>query len=327
MNLPEIGPGLVLAIGKTNYRVGMCDAEGNLEEAPIIPTPSTAEEFFRESVGYLLHSAHNQGAKWGLIGVPGPVWEADDGDGRHDQRFRITNIPALSRKDGFDAVAEMAAIDPAVLDLADDPNYTLLDVNDGPLAAQAGARLFGAEHEYNIVGNVINGSGTGGAVVMRDQNFPGSGLFHSVPGRWEVGHSPYSLSFPTVTPEKLISGMGIAARCGGRSAEELAANDPIFLEVAHGMGKIIIDLGINAGAEMVVISGGIGIARQDDYEEGLLNVLDAFANSDNPMSDTVPEVRFPSPKLVDTYEMHGAPGVILSHLTSKKIGELIAAAP
>jgi predicted NBD/HSP70 family sugar kinase len=326
MVLTEVGEGLAIGVGATNYRTALCDIEGNIDEgrSELVPTPRSSDEFFALTASQILNAAHN-GSEWGVLGVPGPVKVTVTPGAKVYQNLRVTNIPALKRREGFDPVAEMIKADSAVERLIEDDGFTFLTVNDGDLAVQAAARLFGPNYDdghYNVVGDIINGTGTGGAVARRDRRFPDARLFHTDPGLWELGHDPDSLSFPSRTPETTISGQAIASHLD-KPVSELDATDPIFSEVAQGIAKLAVRLGIYAGAELVVISGGIGIGSQDYYRAELSRVLDSFAKSHNPMADKVPEIEYPDPKLADTYELHGARGAVRSHIVSLAIDELV----
>ncbi len=260
----------------------------------------------------------------GTAGAPGPVSVSVDSGDDVSQRVRVTNIEALSRKEGFDPIAEMVQADPAIHDLLESGEFTFLTVNDGDLAVQAGANLYGAG--YNTVGDAINGSGTGGAIACRDTRFEDQeAVFHPLSGPWEVGHTPHSLDFPSQTSETTISGIAIE-KSRGIPVEELDERDPAFLEVGTGLARVIINMGVLGGAELVVMSGGIGIGSQDTYKEELLRQIDRFANSTNPMADKTPVIKFPPKGKLQTYEMHGARKAILSHLTRRAIDSRIRAA-
>jgi predicted NBD/HSP70 family sugar kinase len=325
MKLPEVGEGLAFGVGASNYRTAVCDAEGNIENTFITPTPRTPEEFFAQTTRQTLNAAHD-GARWAVLGVPGPVKVQSHPDGLVYQNFRVTNIPALHRREGFDPTEEMVKADPAILELLHDQEFNFLTVNDGDLAAQAAAHLYGRpnfdDEYYETIADLINGTGTGGALVRRDTRFPNDNLFHPDPGLWEIGHSPISLLFPSRTYERTVSGPAVSNHLG-IPAEELTADDPVFEEVAHGIGRLVLDFGIYGGADLVVVSGGFAIGTQEYYKENLKRLLDRFANSHNPMADKVPDVKFVSPEMADTYELHGARGAILSHLTRRAIDQLV----
>lgn len=329
MNLPEVGEGIAFGIGKTNYRVGQSHEGGEIGEVTIVPTPRTPEEFFALTVRNLLVAAHN-GAEWAVMGVPGPVKTTTNPNGQVHQNFRVTQIKALSGRRGLDPVAEMVKADSASEELFGSDSFNFLTVNDGDLAAQAAAHFYGPSNfdreHYDVIADLINGSGTGGAVVRRDTRFPDANLFHPDSGLWEVGHLPISLAFPSRTLERTISGPAVEAHLG-KPTHHLEAKDEIFKEVAQGMGSGILNLAINAGAELVVISGGFAVNTQGDYKDELDRILTDFANSYNPMSDKVPEIRFVEPKICDDYELHGARGAMQSFLTRRAIDKLVTSAP
>jgi hypothetical protein len=322
MNVPDVGEGLALGVGESTYRFAMVGSDASVEatQRPI-DTPRTPGEFFHTTARWVLDAAQN-GAEWGVLGVPGPVSVEVNPDDSITQRMHLTNIPDLNPPEGFDPIAEMTNADPAVEELLDS-GFTFLTVNDGDLAALAAAKLYGKG--YEVVGDVINGRGTGGAIARRDLRFPHKDLFHPDPGLWEVGHTPASFDFPSQTPEAMISGLGIEKRFG-KPANELALDDPVFKEVAHGIGHRVIELAILGSAELVVISGGIGIKAQHGYRQELHRVLNEFRRSRNPMADRVPMIKVPPKRMADTYELHGARGAMVSHLTRRAIAQRILTA-
>ena len=325
MQLPEIGEGVAFGIGKTNYRVAICDEEGIRGESNIISTPETPDVFFKQTVEDLL-SAADEGARWAVMGVPGPVKVESHANGVVTQNFRVTQIPALSRDAGFDPIDSMILADPAADELFRSNDFTFLTVNDGDLAAQAAAHFFAddeGEPVYDVVADLIDGSGTGGAVVRRDKRFPGAKLFHPDPGLWEVGHHPISPIFPSRTIEKTISGPAIE-KLTEKPNEELDPNDPIFKEVAQGLGSVIInDFTLNAGADLVVISGGFAVNTQENYWYDLECILEDFRKSPNPMSDKLPDIEYVKSEACDDYELYGARGAMLSFVTRQAIDQLV----
>jgi hypothetical protein len=325
MNVPEVGEGLCFGIGGTNYRIAECDATGDVGASYKIPTPDNPEEFFGQAARTILDAA-DRGATWSVMGVPGPVSVEWDADGAVRQHMRVTNIPALRK--GFDPVAEMAKADPAAGRLLETGAFTHLTVNDGDLAAQAGAKLYGTTdaRKYNVVADLIDGSGTGSAVTRRDNRFPEANLFHPDPGLWEIGHNLIDSGFPGRTYERSFSGPALAQVCEVADAKDIDHSDPIWKEVGRAMGSLSLILAINGGAELVVMSGGIGIGEQKGYKDEMQRSLDLFASSHNPMADKVPDVQFVPPEMADTYEMHGARGAIVSHLTRRAIDQLVYSA-
>jgi hypothetical protein len=341
MKVPEVGEGIAFGIGGTYYREAECDVHGNVREnsVAVVKTPRTTAEFFAQT-GRALLEAHERGAEWAVMGVPGPVKVEVDAEDNVSQNFRITNVPALSRSEGFDPIAEMGAQDPATQRLIEN-GFVFLTVNDGDLATQAAAHLYGdidksnlpedlqectkTERKYDVIADLIDGTGTGGAVVRRDKRFPSTRLFHPDPGLWEVGHIPVIPGFSSRTYEKTVSGTAIEAHCG-KPAHELDTTDPIWEEIAHGLGGLVLNFAINGGAELVVLSGGTGIHGQENYKTDMSDMLHRFGKSRNPMADKVPDVRFAPRKIADTYEMYGAHGAVVSHLTTRAINQLVYAA-
>lgn len=318
MQLPKLGSGVAFAAGGTNLREALCDPEGNFDNSRLLAVPKTQAGFFGHTARVLLEAGYN-GATWGVLGVPGPVSVIVSPEDEVTQNLRVTNIPALSAKKGVDPIAKMIKADPAIADLLES-GFTFLTVNDGDLAVQAGAKLYG--EDYDVVADAINGTGTGGAVARRDKRFPRARLYHPDPGLWETGHEPSSHGFPSHTLETTISGSALEKHLG-RPLDELKGKHPIHNEVAHGLGMMVVRFGLYAGAELVVMSGGVGINAQDHYKDELNRVLDGFRESGNPMADKVPDVTFPPHDMADTYELHGAHGAILSHLTRRAIDQLV----
>lgn len=336
MNIPEIGSGVALGIGGTNYRVADCDPDGNVGDTFITSTPQTPDMFFGETARRLLDAAE-RGASWVVLGLPGPVrTKVDLGTGKVMQNIRVTNVRALSEKAnpaGFDPIAEMTKADPAIAELlAPDSGFTYLAINDGDLAVQAAAKFFASnlhgkpeEKQCDVVADLIIGTGVGGAIARRDGRFPKKNIFHPDPGSWEVGHIPLlSASYASHTYETTISGPALAKHCD-KKATEIAPDDPIWQEVAHGVGGLVLNFAINGGAELVVVSGGTGVNARASYYDALMRTLDMFATSRNPQADKVPEVAFVPKDKVDTYELYGAHGAVLSHVTRIAVDAAVTA--
>ncbi len=68
MNLPEVGQGLALGVGKANFRVAMMDEEGIMGRMSRTATPVTPEAFFGKTASMFLHAAYDEEATWGLLG-------------------------------------------------------------------------------------------------------------------------------------------------------------------------------------------------------------------------------------------------------------------
>lgn len=325
MKLPELGEGAVVGAGGTFYRFAMCDAEGEPGKLLKMPTPTSRQEFFGQTARLFLGAAE-KGATWGFLGVPGLADVEVDADGIVTQHVEVTNIPALHER--VDPVAEMAAADPAFGRLLGS-GFIYLSGNDAKLAALAGAKLFGTsdttpKKKYNVIADIIDGTGTGGGLARRDKRFPGLNLFHPDEGLWEVGHGPETLAYPTRTFEATISGTRLEKYCHeGEQPKDLDSNDPIWDEVAHGLGSLAVNFGIYGGAELVVLSGGVNIRRQKDYRDELERLLDRFERSRNPMANRVPDIQYVPVEMVDTYELYGARGAVLSHLTRRAIDQLV----
>jgi predicted NBD/HSP70 family sugar kinase len=237
--------------------------------------------------------------------------------------MRVTNIAALVK--GFDPIFEMTKAEPRFGRLIKDGAFTYLTINDGDLAAQAAARLYGTSEtkRYSTIAALINGTGVGSAVVRRDRRLPDTNIFNPDPGLWEIGHTPHTITVPQDTHETSISGSALEA-IKGQPTQNLEPSDPIWKKVAEAISTQIIHLGLYAGADLVVISGSNGIHGY--YESDMRRLLAAFAASQNPMADKLPAViivpREPR-NLTDAYELYGARGAIRSFIATRQINEII----
>ena len=324
MKVPQIGEGFAIGVGSTHFRAAGYDNNEEFVARTFekIDVPKTREEFFAATASRLLESAH-AGAKWAVLGVPGPVSVHVTDSGEVDQSFSITNIAGLNNSSGIDPIEGIISADSAADELFRDDEFNFLTINDGDMAAQAAAHLYAIYED--VVASEIDGTGTGGAVVRRDKRFKDQSIWHPDAGLWEIGHEPLSMVLPDVTIETLISGKGIEDRLGMK-AELLESNDPHFNTVAHMLGKLAFNFGIKAGAELVVISGGVGIGARSNYMNQLNDVLLRMRESKNPMSKKLPAVQIVKDSHADTYEMYGAPGAMRSWLIRRKIDELVAQA-
>ena len=320
--LPQLGPGIAFEAGATNMRMTQFETGGEMYGHPMImPTPKTPQELFALTGRQALDAAYD-GARWAVLGNPGPTTLEIDSNDNVTQRLRATNITALSDENGFDPIAEMIAADSAFEDLITSGEFTFLAANDGHLAAMAGARLFAGD-QYNVVADIINGTGTGGFVVVRDLDYPGENLFHPLSGKWEMGHLIKSLDEPTITPESTISGTALDGHFE-QKIRDMHPNHPVFKEIARGIANIAIVFGLTATPDLIVMSGGIAIEAQDKYRKKLEEALTSFAKSPNPMARLATQamIAFPPVEMTDTYELYGAPGTMRSHLALRAISQM-----
>lgn len=331
MKVPEVGAGVCFGVGGTSYRVGEIDKQGNVVDSYTVPTPDNPKEFFDQTLEVLLDAA-NRGATYAVLGVPGPVKVDVDEHDRVFQNFRITNVPALSRTEGFDPVGEMIHGNMPAQSLFNS-DFTFLTVNDSDLAAQAAAKLYGdtrpidglRPRTYNVVADLINGTGVGGAIVRHDPRFFPD-VYHPDQGLWEIGHNGLThLGSPEQTYERAVSGPALEERTGKSIKELDQSGDKIWQEVAHDMGNLALLFAINGGAQLVVVSGGNAIKAQRHIKDEMQRMLNKFAESSNPMADKVPDLRFVPRDLEDTYEMYGARGAVVSHLARRAVNRLVRA--
>jgi predicted NBD/HSP70 family sugar kinase len=321
----SLNAGSVIGIGATNMRLAMIGSDGSPGTIQKIGTPTTPEKFFTETARFFV-TAHENGARWGVMGVPGPTAVQIISKHETKQYMRVTNIPALVK--GFDPINEMSRADARFASLIDEGTFTYLTINDGDLAAQAAARLYGSSptKTYNTIAALINGTGVGGAIVRRDMRFPDLSLFNPDAGLWEIGHTPHAIGMPHHTHETTISGSALEA-ITGRPTQELTPSNPIWKKVAEAISTQIIHLGLYAGADLVVISGSNGIHGY--YEPEMRHLLETFATSLNPMADKLPRViivpREPR-SFTDAYELYGARGAICSFVTAREINDHVQTA-
>ncbi len=98
---------------------------------------------------------------------------------------------------------ELTRRDPAIGRLIED-DFIIVGTNDGDLAAHAAASVIG-EGKYGVVGDVILGSGVGGAVVTRDPD----GIYRPINLPFEIGHVVHG-DEPTESYENTFSGTALA---------------------------------------------------------------------------------------------------------------------
>lgn len=327
MRIPEIGPGIAVGIGATNYREIFLAPTGEPIGPEVrFPTPHDPDEFNAALARTMLY-ASEQGVGWGIVGNPGPAETIISNDGVYSSRMRVTNIKGLDMPKGFDPVSEMSRVEPAFGRLVD-AGFNLSVANDGNMAVLAASCLYAdglLGQQFDVVGSGIVGTGVGGALARRDPRFPALGVFHPDPGLWEVGHtlrSPFEFGD---TKERALAGPAIANRFH-LSADVLAPDDSYWEEFTGGVGSLALDLALLGGAELVVFSGGVASGRFDAYGSQLKAFMEDFRHSDNPMADRVPIIKI-APEKVEgvSFELHGAHGIVRSQLVQHEIDKLIAA--
>lgn len=298
-----------IGIGGTHFRRAIYD-RGELNGFLPRPTPTEPTAFFTE-VGRELLKAADQGAAYGVVGVPGAVFEETDEHGNRKQRLAcMPNVAGLS-KGAYYPLDEMSRIDPAVGRQIED-GFRVLFTNDGNLAVQAAIATL-AKGDEEVVADIIVGTGMGGALARRDRRFPRR-IFHAIPGSWELGHNIRRYHDPLDTEENDIAGPAIERRYGVK-AEELPKGDPALHYIAGRLALISANLGMNADAELVVFSGGVAIGRQEELESPVRSLLDRYRSSDNPSAARIPQdILFVPQEMEKEFELYGAQGVMRSHL-------------
>jgi len=260
--------GVVLGFGGSNARRAVSKA-GDISKFASVDTPKRPKAFFGWMGRQLLEAA-DAGAKWVVAGYPGPV----SPDGKLIGPFK--NIPGLKGA-RYDLAARLGAVDPAVGRLLASNEFTLVNVNDGNLAAHAATGRIGA-FKYSRVASLILGSGVGSGLVIRDPKY--STVYRvdeHIPA--EIGHIPLSAD-PADTFENAVSGTALArianARGFGEDSRSIPKDHHAWRSTGEMVGQMSTILGFMLGADLVVPCGGIGSGAQSEYDPHLQNMLDAF---------------------------------------------------
>ncbi|GAB4182978.1 MAG: ROK family protein [Wenzhouxiangellaceae bacterium] len=118
---------------------------------------------------------------------------------------------------------------------------------------------WGAGQGCSPVIYVTVGTGVGGGMVIGGN--PVSGLLHAEMGHMRVARLPGD-DFAGICPyhgdciEGLVCGPAIAARCG-RPAQQLAADDPIWSQVAAYLGQFAANLQLTLAPQKLIFGGGV----------------------------------------------------------------------
>jgi predicted NBD/HSP70 family sugar kinase len=319
MNVERVSldQGVGFGIGGTNFRTAIYRG-GELEGFACLPTPAAPEAFYRTIVRRLLQ-ATEEGATYAVVGVPGTVEDEIDDEGHPRQRLaEMPNIPGLARGSSYPMV-EMTKADPAISRYVEE-GFEVLFTNDGNLAVQAAAEKLASGE--SVLADIIVGTGVGGAVAKRDKRFPGR-LYHADPAPLELGHNIRDAMQPLVTDEDEISGPAIESRFKIKP-EDLPSTHPAAVCIAARLAVITANLGMNAGAELVVYSGGVNVGAQESIESPLKTLLDTIRNSDNKRAGLVPEkLLFVPSDMQDEYELYGTRRAMQSHLIQKVISAMV----
>lgn len=292
-----LGPGTCLAFGGTNARVGLLD-QGDIVDFNSVDTPEDPNDFALWMARQTLLAA-DRGDGWVVAGFPGPV--AADGT----YVGPMANVRGM-KDTQYDLGHEMTVADPAIGRLLND-GFTLINVNDGELAAQAAAVRV-AEERHKKVGILIIGSGNGAGIVNRDQKLPT--VFR--PDRscpTEIGHLLLS-DDPFDTYENMISGPAIE-RVYDKGPRQLDSTHPVWRKVGVKAAQLTMILGLMQGAELVVPTGGVGAGASDKYGHHLRNVLEQVAEFGNATQKKfIPEIVTIDPSEAQVFELYGAEGVM-----------------
>lgn len=308
MSVAEVAvpQGLCLGFGGTNARVAVCE-QGDITGFHAEATPETPDVFFAWMARKMLQGAH-EGNAWLVAGFPGPVSR----DGR--TVGPMVNVQGM-RQEQYSLAERLDEADPAVSRLLDE-GFVLLPVNDGTLAAQAVAARFACEggQSCDRVAALIIGTGVGTGIVDRDPNY--HNVFRPDPKNPdEIGHLVLTTS-SMVTLETTYSGPALQKRAKADPAE-LPITAEAWISEGQGIGQAMLNLGLMRGPDLVVPTGGIGAGASAKYERGLnlfIRQLHRHGNAAQKM--LFPQFKLLDPAECDSFEMHGAEGVMRAHLTS-----------
>jgi predicted NBD/HSP70 family sugar kinase len=296
-------PGYCIGLGGTNARTAACDS-GDILKFSVESTPARPPEFFAWMARQLLVSAHN-GSNWMVAGFPGPV----SPDGQHIGP--MANVQGMKEKT-YSLQAELVAADSDVQN-AFDQGFKLVAVNDGSLAAHAAASRIG-EYKYDKAAALIIGTGVGAGVVIRDPSNSSRNVYHADRSPLEIGHIPMS-DDPFDRFEDAYCGPGIERRYG-MPASALPEEHPAWIREGKAIAKMSLLLGLMNGVELVVPTGGVGVGASEKYGPYALGQMhDYWKHGNGPQKKFAPEVLLVPPDMCQEFEMYGAEGAMLDHLT------------
>lgn len=303
MNEVPVNQGVVLGFGGSNARRAVSKG-GEIFEFTSVDTPAKPEEFF-DWMGIQLLEAADAGADWVVAGYPGPV----SADGKLIGPFK--NIPGL-RAQQYELAAHLGTRDPAVGRLLASRNFTLVNVNDGNLAAHAAASRIG-DFAYGRVASLILGSGVGSGLVDRDAAYR---TVYRVDERLpaEIGHIMLS-GDPEDTFENAVSGTALAkiavAEGFGEDSRYLPDDHPAWKRTGEAVMQMSNILGLMLGAELVVPCGGIGSGAQNEYGPHLSDLLEIYAARCSATQGLLKPEIIPVPRADrQVFEMYGGEGVM-----------------
>ena len=288
----KVEQGAAIAFGGSNARVADC-FEGDISGFDSIRTPGSPNEFFSWTARHLLESAH-KGNSWLVAGFPGPV----SIDGRTIGPF--ANIKGLDEVE-YDLLDRLNEADPEVGRTLEQ-GFTLLTVNDGPLAAQAVAARVG-EHKYDKSAALIIGTGVGAGVAIRDKRYADVHRVDTNP--LEIGHLLIRYSGPA-----------LKRRAEGIDPKNLPADHPLWQEEGEAAFRMATFLGLMSGVELVVPTGGVGAGASDKFNNALINMSAQYALSgNNTQKKFTPDIKLIPPNQSQEFELYGAEGVMRDYLT------------
>jgi predicted NBD/HSP70 family sugar kinase len=304
VKVATVEAGVCIGFGGTQARIASC-AEGDIANFHSIDTPDSPKQFFQWMARGLLDSAH-RGNSWLVAGFPGPV--SPDGQ----IVGPMANVDGMTNVE-YDLVAQLNAADPEV-GRTIEQGFVLRAVNDGTLAAHAAASRIG-KHQYGVTGALIFGTGVGAGIVQKD---PAYANVHRVDtsNPLEFGH--WMVDFdPAETYETRYSGPGLTRRSDGLSPKEIPTGHPVWTEQGMVVAKLATLLGLMNDVKLVVPTGGVGGGASDKYHLDLNSFLKSYKQVGNaPQIKFLPEVKLMPPDECDRFEMYGAEGVMLDHVTT-----------
>lgn len=302
--MTNIESGVCIGIGGTNARRAVC-INGDIEGFNSVETPRVPSEFFNWMARQVL-TASDAGHGWMVAGYPGPV----SPDGKIVGP--LTNVAGMKKKGGYDFRKELVAVDSAVEGVLDN-GFVIVNVNDGPLAAQAVAARFAAPGHKKVSALII-GTGIGAGVVERDPKQEAIFRVDKNPG--EIGHLPDGED-PHSRFEDRFSGPGLE-KTYGRDPRELEPSHPAWHEVGVAAGRLTMTLGLMNGVHLVVPTGGVGAGASDKLAPHLddyMLKMERYGNG--PQTQFMPDVMYVPPSEAQAFEMFGAEGVMRDYYTSQ----------
>ena len=150
--------------------------------------------------------------------------------------------------------------------------------NSDVAGAALGEGRWGASSDVDDHAYVTVGTGIGVGMVVR--NAPVEGLTHA-----ELGHIrparlggddwPGACIFHGACVEGLASGTAIRARIG-RRAEELADDDPVWVDVAHVLAQLLHTLVLTGIPRRIVMGGGLMLGQSHLIPRIRLNLVQSL---------------------------------------------------